>query len=274
MIIYKVMALKFNVIVREDDQSLRVSKTLCEEALKAGLVLEEGDPNFVFSVGGDGTFLKAVHKYLRKVKNIKFIGIHTGSLGFFADFRPADIKELLKRIKSEELNTKSYKLVKAEITQNGKKRNFYAVNEVRIENVHHTLVLDVYLNEELLEVYRGNGVLVATQLGSTGYNKSLGGAVINRNLELLEYTKIAPIANSAYRPLVNPLIIGEKDVLVFNSKNTSTYFGYDSFTKKLSNVPFSVKVSLSTKKITIVHRQNRPYSKILNESFLGGKHDI
>jgi len=268
------MALKINVIVREDEKSLSVSKSLCELALQKGFLIDEVNPDFVFSVGGDGTFLKAVHRYLTKVKLIKFVGIHTGSLGFFADFRPEDINNLLDNIIKEELNTNAYRLVKAEITQNNKKRNFYAVNEVRIENVHHTLVLDVYLNDEHLEMYRGNGVLVATQLGSTGYNKSIGGAVINRNLKLLEYTKIAPIANSAFRPLVNPLIIGEKDVLVFNGKNANTYFGYDAFTKKLSDIPFSVKVSLSNKKITIVHRQNRPYSCILNESFLGGKHDI
>ncbi|OQC11472.1 MAG: putative inorganic polyphosphate/ATP-NAD kinase 1 [Tenericutes bacterium ADurb.Bin087] len=268
------MALKFNVIVREDEKSLSVSKSLCALALQKGFVLDEVNPDFVFSVGGDGTFLKAVHHYLRKVKHIKFVGIHTGSLGFFADFRPADLELVLANIAAQKLNTNAYRLVKAEITQNNKKRNFYAVNEVRVENVHHTLVLDVSLNDEQLEVYRGNGVLVATQLGSTGYNKSIGGAVINRNLELLEYTKIAPIANTAFRPLVNPLIIGDKDVLVFSGKSANTYFGYDAFTKKLSNAPFTIKVSLSNKKITIVHRQNRPYSRILNESFLGGKHDI
>lgn len=268
------MAIKFTVIVREDAKSVEVSETLCALALKKGFINDKVNPDFVFSVGGDGTFLKAVHHFIDKVGEVKFIGIHTGSLGFFADFTALDLETLFDAILKNELLTKDYHLVEAEIMQDGKTETYYAVNEVRIENIHHTLMLDVYVNNELLEKYRGNGVLVATQLGSTGYNKSIGGAVIYRNLELLEYTKIAPIANSVFRPLVNPLIIGEDDVLIFKGTKSNTVFGYDALTAKLSELPFSVKVKLSEKKITIVHRPNRSYSRILNESFLGGKHDI
>ena len=82
------MALKINVIVREDEKSLSVSKSLCELALQKGFLIDEVNPDFVFSVGGDGTFLKAVHRYLTKVKHIKFVGIHKMCirdriLGFF-----------------------------------------------------------------------------------------------------------------------------------------------------------------------------------------------
>lgn len=264
------MGIKYQVIVREDDQSEKVAKTLHALAKEHGFKHDEHNPDYVFSIGGDGTFLKAVHLYLRKLSKIFFIGIHTGSLGFFADFRPSDLAMVFTKIIDKSANFNTYKLVKAEIVQNDKKRNFYAVNEVRIENVHHTLVLDVTLNDDFLEMYRGNGVLVATQLGSSGYNKSLGGAIINRDLPLLEYTKIAPIANSVYRPLVNPLIIGEKDVLTFKGQNSFTFFGYDSLTKKLGDGPFVIKVFLSNKKVKIMHRDDRPYTQILNETFLGG----
>ncbi len=264
------MGIKYRVIVREDTQSEEVAKTLMALAKRFGFIEDNDHPEYVFSIGGDGTFLKAVHLHLRKLKDINFVGIHTGSLGFFADFRPSDLEMVFTKIKEEKCNFNSYRLVKAEITQNNKKRNFYAVNEVRIENIHHTLVLDVSLNNDLLEKYRGNGVLVATQLGSSGYNKSLGGAIINRDLPLLEYTKIAPIANSVYRPLVNPLIIGEKDILTFKGENAFTFFGYDSLTKKLSDAPFTIKVFLSNKKVKIMHRDDRPYTTILNETFLGG----
>ncbi len=265
------MAIKFKVIVREDARSKAVSATLINMALAAGFTYEESKPDYIFTIGGDGTFLKAVHAHLRDLNKLAFVGIHTGSLGFFADFRPDEISELLETIKTTTFKANAYRLVKAEVYQNDRKRIYYAVNEVKVENVHHTLVLDVELNADKLEMYRGNGILVATQLGSSGYNKSLGGAIINRDLPLLEYTKIAPIANSVYRPLVNPLIIGEKDVLTFSGHNAFTFFGHDHLTKKLHDVPFVIKVSLSNKKVKIIHKASRAYPQILNEAFLGGK---
>lgn len=265
------MAIKFNVIRRDDSESARVSERLINCAIKEGFSEDILDPEFVFCVGGDGTFLKAVHTYITKLERITFVGIHTGSLGFFSDFHEVDIEAILALIKKDEINSKDYRLVKAEIVQNRKKHVFYAVNEIRIENVHHTLVLNVELNGETLETYRGNGILVATQLGSSGYNKSLGGALINRDLDLLEYTKIAPIANSVYHPLVNPLIISGKDKLTFTGRNDFTYFGRDHLTLKLEDASFKINVSLSGKKVRIMHKKSRGYAQILNEAFLGGK---
>ncbi len=265
------MAIKFHVIRRNDSESARVSASLIESALKQGFIESSVEPEYIFCVGGDGTFLKAVHSYLPRLKEITFIGIHTGSLGFFSDFHEVDIMNILTIINDQSFNSKEYRLVKAEIIQNRNKKVFYAVNEIKIENVHHTLVLNVRLNGEELETYRGNGVLVATQLGSSGYNKSLGGALINRDLALLEYTKIAPIANSVYHPLVNPLILSAKDVLTFNGQNEFTYFGGDHLTFKLEDAPFKINVSLSPKKVRIMHKISRSYPQILNEAFLGGK---
>ncbi len=265
------MAIRFNVIHRNDAESARVSQSLIKSALDQGFIKSEIDPEFIFCVGGDGTFLKAVHSYLPKLNKITFIGIHTGSLGFFSDFHEVDIERILVLIKNNDIHSKQYRLVKAEINQNNKKRVFYAVNEIKIENVHHTLVLNVELNGERLETYRGNGILVATQLGSSGYNKSLGGALLNRDLALLEYTKIAPIANSVYHPLVNPLIISATDKLTFTGRNEFTYFGGDHLTFKLEDALFYIKVSLSPKKVRIMHKISRSYPQILNEAFLGGK---
>lgn len=262
------MSMKFNIVIRNDKQSENVSKELNDLLLHNSFTRDEVNPDFVFCVGGDGTFLKAVHLYKTKLKRISFIGIHTGSLGYFADFGREHLNELISDIIEQNIITRKYRLVEAHVTQAERTRKFYAVNEVKVENVHHTLVLDVYLNGRLLENYRGNGVLVCSQLGSTGYNKSIGGSLIRRNLELLQYTKIAPISNSVYRPLINSLILSDKDELVFKGHNAFTYFGYDSLTKKLKDVPFAISVKLSKKKVTIVHSKKRHYTNIIREAFL------
>lgn len=262
------MKLHFSLVIREDSLSEQVGKEVETMLLAHNFIYNEKAPDFVFCIGGDGTFLKAVQRYKNKLRAKKFVGIHTGSLGFFADFNTDDIAHLITELQSGSYRQKQYALVEANVTQNARTRKFYSVNEVKVENVHHTLVLEVFLNDQLLENYRGNGVLVCSQLGSTGYNKSLGGALIRRNLELLQYTKIAPISNSVYRPLTNPLILNAKDVLTFKGHNAFTYFGYDSFTTKLKDEPFTITVKLSRKKVTIVHKESRRYANIIREAFL------
>ncbi len=262
------MKLHFSLVVRDDYESKRVAIEVRNLLDAHDFVLNELNPLFVFCIGGDGTFLKAVQRYKNKLRRVKFIGIHTGSLGFFADFNEERIEELVLSLKDDLYDEKSYRLVEANIKQGGRNRKFYAVNEVKVENVHHTLLLEVYLNDMLLENYRGNGVLVCSQLGSTGYNKSLGGALIKRDLELLQYTKIAPISNSVYHPLTNPLILSAKDEITFKGHNAFTYFGYDSLTTKLRDVPFEITVKLSRRKVTLIHRKDRHYTTIVREAFL------
>lgn len=92
------MAIRYKVFVREDRTSEEVSETLKQRAAHFGFVYDEENPEYIFSIGGDGTFLKAVHHHLRALKNIHFIGIHTGSLGFFADFRVEDIESVFQAI--------------------------------------------------------------------------------------------------------------------------------------------------------------------------------
>lgn len=262
------MAIKFNVIVREDAYSMKVQNELLALFADAQFVLDQKNPDYVFTIGGDGTFLKAVHLYLKSLNKISFIGIHTGTLGFFADFGVDDLLLIKENILQNKLITKDYKLVEATVFQGTKSKKYYAVNEVRIENVHHTLVLDVFLNDEHLETYRGNGILVCGQLGSSGYNKSLGGALIRRDLDLLQYTKIAAINNAVYHPLQNPLVLSGKDVLTFKGQNDFTFFGFDRLTNKLKDSPFEIKIQLSKRIVNIVHAPQRTYPQILKEAFL------
>ncbi len=83
---------------------------------------------------------------------------------------------------------------------------FHALNEMRIENSYRSQVIDMYVNDEHMETFRGNGLCVSTPSGSTALNKSLGGAVINPSLRLMQVTEIAGIHHNAYRSLGSPLI--------------------------------------------------------------------
>ena len=137
-------------------------------------------------------------------------------------------------------------------TVNGKERKTYlAVNEMRIENVIKTQTIDVYINEKKLETYRGTGLCVCTQVGSTAYNRSLRGAVVEAGMEIMELTEITGIHHIHYRSLGVPIIMSGNNTIRMLSKYDDTSLlcfdryainldGAESIETTLSDVEFKV----------------------------------
>ena len=81
------MKQKFAVVHRPDETSRQLKSELADKLREKGWTEEERQPDLVFAIGGDGTFLYAVHEYLDQLENVKFVGIHSGTLGFFCHYR-------------------------------------------------------------------------------------------------------------------------------------------------------------------------------------------
>ena len=231
-----------------------------------GFELSEDNPDIILFIGGDGTFLRSVHKYANSLDKVKFVGLCKGHLGFFYSYQEDEIESLLSDLKEEKLKEESHQLLKANL--NG--AEIYALNEIRIESPFHTLISEVLINDEYLETYRGNGLVVSTPLGSTAYNKSLGGAVIYPNIASMELSEIAPINNTVYTSLHSSLVIDKDSEIVLKTKTENILVGYDHLTSdvKLTSV---IKISLSNKKVTLLHRPDYSYTKLLNSKFVGNK---
>ena len=97
--------MKFAIFTKSDKDVSKEVEQLLAKCKKYNFTEDENNPDLVFVLGGDGTFLKAVHHYLDKLETIKFIGFKLGSLGFFYDFSKEDIAEVVKNIaKGEQTN--------------------------------------------------------------------------------------------------------------------------------------------------------------------------
>lgn len=228
-----------------------------------GYINDDKNPDIVFVVGGDGTFLRAVHHYIDSLGHVSFIGIRTGSLGFYYDFIEDELPSLFEQIKNNELIKNQHHLLECEL--NGK--IIYAINEIRFENPFHTLVCKVKVNDEDLETFHGNGLLVCNELGSTGYNKSLGGAVLSQDTSLIELTEIATIQNNAYRSLGSSLILSRDKKLSFAGDFNKIVIGYDHLTCD-SNQADSINVYSSDKEVTLLRRPQYSNIETLKRSFV------
>lgn len=259
--------MKVAVFVNQQKPIGDISKVIHQQVAERGFTLDNDNPNVVIFVGGDGTFLRAVHHYLPILNSVKFIGVGAGHLGFFYDFNPNEIDQLFSLLKEGKLKSTRHHLLEGKITSESGVDKIYAVNEIRLENPFHTLVTDVKIDGETLETYRGNGLVVSSSLGSSAYNKSLGGALIDHSLDLLELTEIATIQNNINRSLGASLIVSGDSHLSFTGNFKEALVGYDNEVVHQGDV-LCLEVCRSDKIVTLLHSPDYRYIKSLRRSFI------
>ncbi|TRY25287.1 NAD kinase [Brevibacillus sp. LEMMJ03] len=216
--------MKIATVLRNDDYSREVERELKEKLLGADspyrFVQKEGErPDLVLSIGGDGTLLEAVHQYGFEPT---YVGIHTGHLGFYADWRPNELDAFVQALKQQtEPFVAEYPTVQCRIlTRDGRIIHKWALNELVIRNASlSTLVACVYINGDEFETFRGDGLIVSSPSGSTAYNKAVNGALVHPSIEAIQLSEIASINNQAYRTINSSLVLPkhhEVELIVMN----------------------------------------------------------
>lgn len=256
---------RYAVVCKEDAISKEIASSI-KIGLQDVLVYDQSHPDLVISVGGDGTMLQSVHQYL--VTNCCFIGVHTGTLGFFTDYKKEEVDQLIKDIKAEQYKIVERNLLDVCVKQTNKESTFLALNEVRIDHDFTTQVVDVYINDELLEVFRGNGLCISTPSGSTAYNKSLGGAVIYPGHPLMQLTEVAGIQHNAYRSLGSSLILDEHQRITMIGRHFQKVFlAIDHLSYDFENVD-SIDVTISKKTVKFVEYKEMSFIKRIRRAYI------
>ncbi len=256
---------KYTIVIRGDDLSQKVAKKIDNE-LSKHLIRDDDNPNLVISVGGDGTILEAVHSYMGKDCN--FVGVHTGTLGFFTDYRINEIDMLIEDVQTNKGTINKRYLLEVEVLANNRSYTFYALNEMRTDHDYTTQTINISINGDFLEVFRGNGICISTNSGSTAYNKSLGGAVIYPGIQIMQMTEVAGISHNAYHSLGSPIILGASNEISLKSRNFSTlYLGMDHLCHVITNVD-EIKVRVSNKYVKFIEYRERSFVKRISRAFI------
>ncbi|MGB5363799.1 MAG: NAD kinase [Aureibaculum sp.] len=224
---------------------------------------------FMLTVGGDGTFLRAV-TYIRDL-NIPVIGINIGRLGFLATVQKEDISSAINLLINKEysINERTLLTVTTNQINNDLSDINFALNEISVSRRNTTSMISVetYLDDEYLTSYWADGLIVSTPTGSTGYSLSCGGPVIAPSTKSLVLTPIAP-HNLNARPLVIPddttirlkVISREEQSLVsLDSRTTTIDNKTELFIKK---APFTIKT---------IQLNQQTFLKTLREKLLWGE---
>ena len=161
-----------------------------------------GDLDFLFSLGGDGTFLETVN--LVRERGIPVLGVNIGRLGFLSYISQENMAESLESVFSGKFDIEERMLLKVEIPGTSLNELDVALNEVRIyKNTGSLVTIHVKVNDEFLSTYWADGLLLSTPTGSTAYNLSVGGPIVVPEAKSFVLSPIAP-HNLTVRPLVLP----------------------------------------------------------------------
>ena len=159
---------KVSIIRNRKRQSEEVFQQLRYKLRKNNFILTEKHPDIVISIGGDGMLLSAFHKYEHQLDRVRFVGVHTGHLGFYTDYLDSEIDKLVENLKYDTGAKVSYPILNVKITfENGETRTMRALNEATIKRSDRTMVADLTINGVDFERFRGDGITVSTPTGST-----------------------------------------------------------------------------------------------------------
>ena len=164
--------------------------------------------DFLLSIGGDGTLLKAV-TYVRE-SEIPIMGINTGRLGFISSISADQIDDAITDILKGNYKINERTLLQLSSDKNLFKEKNFALNEVAVskKDTSSMIRIDAYVDDEFLNTYWADGLVVSTPTGSTGYSLSCGGPIIVPGTNNIIITPNAP-----HNLNVRPIVIDDNSVV-------------------------------------------------------------
>ena len=229
---------------------------------------EDLDKNvkFFFTFGGDGTILSAAT--IVRNSEIPIVGVNTGRLGFLATINKSVLLEQLDNFFEGNYKIIPRSLIKIERNDGVEIEDNFAINEITVVRRETTsmITIDTSLNEEFLNSFWSDGLIISTPTGSTGYNLSCGGPIVHPSNQNFIITPVAP-----HNLNVRPLIVSEDSVidLKIRSRANEYFLSLDSRNIALST-DVELRISKADFKINIVEAKDASYFTTLRDKMLWG----
>ncbi len=222
--------------------------------------------DFLFSIGGDGTLLKAV-TYIRN-SEIPILGINTGRLGFISSIYADQIDDTINDLLKDNYKINERTLLELDTNNKLFKENNFALNEVAVskKDTSSMIRIDAFVDEEYLNTYWADGLVVSTPTGSTGYSLSCGGPIIMPGTNNIIITPNAP-----HNLNVRPIVIDDKSIITLKveDRDQLALVSLDSRSRA-----FDSKTELIIKKanfkIQLVQPQNNSFTSTIRHKLMWG----
>lgn len=238
------------VYTNEEPLSMSVGESLRallrEHDIRVPDTVDDG-AELLVCVGGDGTLLRGLHAF--NFPDIPVVGVNTGHLGFFQELQYDELDRLLDMCNGGNYSIQRHRLVQITVERSGEKPvSHRGLNDIVIKgSISRITHQNLYIGGSFVEKFSGDGLLIASSAGSTAYNYSLGGSIVDPRLNLLQVTPIAPMNTTAFRCFTSSIVLPpdleicvvpefeyDRDALVIVDGVEHTYRGITSMTIDLA----------------------------------------
>ncbi|WDF56828.1 NAD kinase [Mucilaginibacter sp. KACC 22063] len=218
------------------------------------------------TLGGDGTLLDTVA--IIRDSGIPVVGINFGRLGFLASINKDDIEEAVAAIAQGEFTLDSRSLIKISCNEQIFGANDFALNDITIHKRDDAamITMHAYLDDEYLNSYWGDGMIISTSTGSTAYSMSCGGPIIFPQSDSIVVTPVSP-----HNLNVRPIVLPDTSVLTFEVETRSGNY-LVSCDSRTAVVDKTIKfcVSKADFRINLIRLHNETYLKTLRSKLMWG----
>ncbi len=252
------------------ESTKKVVKVLETKLKDRGYIIDDKEFDLGIAIGGDGSFLRMVRE-CEFNSDVCYVGVNTGTLGFAQEIYPNEeaIDEFLSKVSNDEYKIEKVGTMQSKIITHLGSLELNSLNEIIItRGVFNAMHLNVLVNNELLEKFVGDGLLISTSFGSTGQNLSYGGAIVYNQLHTLQITSIGAISSNSYYKLSNSVIMPEymNVSIIPDKRNCNLHINSDG--KKLyCNDVERIDTSVNNK-IKCLRMTNYDYTKRINEKIV------
>lgn len=227
---------------------------------------ELGKVDYLISIGGDGTFLETI--VLVRDSNIPVLGINTGRLGFLSNVKTDEIAQAIDALinKAYDIDERSMLSIEADNFDFG--ANNYALNEITLHRTDSSTMITVhtYLDDEFLNSYWADGLIISTPTGSTAYSLSCNGPILLPDSENIIITPIAP-----HNLNVRPLVINDEKVLKIqiDARSENYVVALDSRSYSLP-LDATLKITKTPHTIKLIRLNNHTFLTTLRSKLMWG----
>ena len=210
------MIKQIKLYIKKNNNAKEVANKVKEALVNNNFVVTDTNEDLAISIGGDGTFLKMIHENDFN-NNIYYVGINAGSLGYLTDVESNNYFNLIDKLSTKDYQEKELTYLVTKITTKKGINEYYSVNDILIKNANQMVLRsNIFINNQKLQYFCGDGLIISTSNGSTGYNLSYGGPIVDDNLKVLVLTPIAPINNSIFKSIHNNIIASNNKKIIIN----------------------------------------------------------
>ena len=247
----------------------KIAEIVKQKFLEKGFIIDNENFDLGIAIGGDRSFLEMV-RTTNFDSRLHYIGVNAGTLGFLQEVKPSETDKLIDELLEEKYRVEKVDVEEATVFTKDKEDKYCALNEVCIaEPNRRSIQLDVKVNGDFLEKYTGDGLLIATSTGSTAWNLSYHGSIVDPTFSTIQITPMGLINNTAYRAVDNSIVFNSDKIITLTPATQHRKFlvvvdGNLEYYEDLD----SVEVKIRDEKIKMLRFSNYSVTQKINEKFL------